>query len=365
MIVSKANELTANLKKVTNINGTNFIDYYKVLGVDRSVDVSGIKKAYRKLALKYYPEKNVNEDTRDVFAKIAEAYDVLTSAETRAIFDQYSHQGLFHGVPARENEFPGYLGYKFHGDPYVVFEEFFGGKNPFEDFFSVHTESGHSTTKFGSKFGGLYGMNNVNPLNEGVSEEEKETLQRVKIYGKKKDDSITHELKVTLEELYFGVVKKMKVTKKELNDDNITTSTIEKILTIEIQPGVRENTLITFKNEGDQGPNVIPGDIIFKIVQTPHEYFTRKGDDIIYKKKIGLVEALTGSIQKIVCMDGRILNIPVNEVVSEGYEKVVIGEGMPILGAEGKKGNLVISFSVEFPRSLTQEQKRLVRRALS
>ncbi|KAI9094036.1 DnaJ domain-containing protein [Phlyctochytrium arcticum] len=332
-------------------------DYYKTLSVDRSVDDAGIKRAYRKLALKYHPEKNVSPEALHQFSLIGEAYDVLT--QRRAIYDQYGPKGLKNGVPAREGfeGFPG--GYQYHGQPEETFSQFFGGKNPFADFFAVHTGTPAAPTTttaaaaptFGTKFGGLYGMNRPsdqpNPLN-----------------GPTQDAPLERDLELTLEELYLGTVKKLKVTRKTLNDDNTTTSPAEKLLTIDVRKGWRAGTLISFPREGDQGPNKIPSDIVFKVVEAPHRHFVREGNDLCFKAKMTLVQALTGSIVEIKTLDGRILKIPVNEVVHPEYEKIILNEGMPLSKTPEKRGNLRLRFEISFPTYLKDTQKRLIREAL-
>ncbi|KND03506.1 uncharacterized protein SPPG_00989 [Spizellomyces punctatus DAOM BR117] len=332
-------------------------DYYKTLGVDRSVDDAGIKKAYRKLALKYHPEKNISPEAIQQFLAIGEAYDVLHDAKKRAIYDQYGPNGLKNGVPAREGfeGFPG--GYQYHGNPEETFAQFFGGKNPFADFFAVHTgvpgpSQDPTASTFGPRFGGLHGMNRpadqANPLT-----------------GPVQDPPVEHDLELTLEELYLGTVKKMKISRKVLNDDNTTTSSVEKLLTIDVRKGWRSGTRITFPREGDQGPNKIPADIVFIVKEAPHERFIRQANDLIFKADIPLYKALTGSIVEIKTLDGRILKIPVNDIVHPDYTKQVPNEGMPLSKNPDSRGKLLIKFNLKFPTYLNEDQKKLLREALA
>lgn len=107
---------------------------------------------------------------------------------------------------------------------------------------------------------------------------------------KTQDPPIEHELSVSLEEIATGATKKMKISRKVLNPDNRSTRIEDKVLTIEIKPGWKQGTKITFPREGDQSPTSIPADIVFIIKDKPHPTFRRDGSDIIYTAKITLKE---------------------------------------------------------------------------
>ena len=99
-----------------------------------------------------------------------------------------------------------------------------------------------------------------------------------------------HNLQVSLEDVYKGTTKKMKITRKVLNPDRRSVRPEDKVLTIEIKPGWKAGTKVTFPKEGDQTPNNIPADIVFVIKDKPHPVFVRDGSDLKYKAKIGLRE---------------------------------------------------------------------------
>lgn len=138
---------------------------------------------------------------------------------------------------------------------------------------------------------------------------------------------------------------------------------MEEILTINIKPGWKKGTKITFPEKGNETPGTIAADLMFVVDEKPHETFKRDGNDLIYTHRVPLQEALTDCTVKIKTLDGRNLTVQVPEVITPGYEKVVPGEGMPIKNT-GKKGNLKIKFNVKFPARLTAEQKALVAQAL-
>ena len=92
----------------------------------------------------------------------------------------------------------------------------------------------------------------------------------------------------------------------------------DKILTINVKPGWKEGTKITFPKDGDQGPNIIPADVVFVVKYQPHPIFTREGDNLVHVAKISLCDALVGCIIELPTLDGRRINIPVNDTVCPG-----------------------------------------------
>ncbi|XP_072018706.1 dnaJ homolog subfamily B member 13-like [Amphiura filiformis] len=311
-------------------------DYYAILGLTRSVIDADIKKAYRKLALKYHPDKNHELGAPEKFKHIAEAYDVLSDPRKKAVYDQFGEEGLKNGVPEGSGESGAWTdGYTFHGDANKVFREFFGGDNPFNEFF----DGLDGDLSMG--FGGLAGRGR-----------------------KKQDPCIERDLTLSLEEIFHGCTKKMKISRRVMNEDGHTSSIRDKILTITVKKGWREGTRITFPKEGDQGPNNIPADIVFIVRDKMHPRFQSEENNLVFTAKVLLGKALTGCSVAVPTLDGRLLNIPINDIIRPGYEKVVPGEGMPISKNPTSKGNLIIRFDIEFPRQLTPEKKTLIKEAL-
>jgi DnaJ family protein B protein 4 len=136
-------------------------------------------------------------------------------------------------------------------------------------------------------------------------------------------------------------------------------------LTIEIKPGWKKGTKITFLEKGNEHRGVIPSDLVFIVDEKPHPVFKRDGNDLVVMQKISLVDALTGYTAQVTTLDGRTLTVPVNNVISPSYEEVVKGEGMPIPKDPSRKGNLRIRFIIKFPSKLTTEQKSGIKRMLS
>jgi DnaJ family protein B protein 13 len=315
------------------------VDYYAILNTTHSATNDDIKKAYRKLALKYHPERNKEDSAAEKFKQIAEAYDVLADNRKKAVFDQFGEEGLKQGVPEGTEHTEAWTkGYTFHGDAHKVFTEFFGGTNPFSEWYD------RRDGELEMGFGGLHGRGR-----------------------KQQDAAIERDLYLTLEEIFHGCIKKMKISRRVMNEDGHTSSIRDKILTITVKPGWKSGTKITFPKEGDQGPNTVPADIVFILRDKPHPRFQRVGNDLIYTATVQLGEALTGCNVVIQTLDNRELNISINEIVTFGYQKKVLEEGMKISNPKSGApafGDLYIKFNIVFPQSLSPEKKHLIRSAL-
>lgn len=140
--------------------------------------------------------------------------------------------------------------------------------------------------------------------------------------------------------------------------------TLEEILTIDVKPGWKKGTKITFPEKGNQEPGVIPADLIFVIDEKPHSVYKRDGNDLLAEAEITLLEALTGKTLELTMLDGRNLMLPLTEIVKPGYELVVPNEGMPVSKDPRRKGNLRIKIDVCYPSRLSEGQKSELKRVL-
>jgi DnaJ homolog subfamily B member 4 len=145
---------------------------------------------------------------------------------------------------------------------------------------------------------------------------------------------------------------------------NRQLGTESEILTIDIKPGWKKGTKITFPDKGNEQPNQLPADLVFVIDEKPHDLYTREGNDLLVHRKIDLVDALAGTTVSLKTLDGRDLVIRLTDVVTPGYELVVAKEGMPIVKENGRRGNLRIKFDVGFPKRLSSEQRHTIRKVL-
>ncbi|CAH2074599.1 unnamed protein product [Thlaspi arvense] len=334
------------------------VDYFKVLQVDRSANDDELKKAYRKLAMKWHPDKNPNnkKDAEAKFKQISEAYDVLSDPQKRAVYEQYGEEGLKNQAPP-----PGGGGYAggsdggaaFHFNPRSaddIFSELFGSARPF---------GMGSDPRAGPSSGFRYGDDIFASLRAAAAGGGGETS-----IPAKKDAPIERQFPCSLEDIYKGnTTKKMKIS-REVLDSSGRPRAVEEILTIDIKPGWKKGTKITFREKGNEQRGIIPSDLSFIVDEKPHPVFKRDGNDLVVVHKISLVEALTGYTAHVTTLDGRTLSVPVNCVISPTYEEVVKGEGMPIPKDPSRKGNLRIKFTIKFPSKLTSEQKLGIKRVL-
>ncbi|EAY73218.1 hypothetical protein OsI_01090 [Oryza sativa Indica Group] len=345
------------------------VDYYKVLGVDRGAGDDDLKKAYHKLAMRWHPDKNPTNNKKEAEAKfkqISEAYEVLSDPQKRTIYDQVGEEGLKGqpppgaGGPGASPFYPGGAhSNSFHFNPRSaddIFAEFFGFRGPFSSMGGMPSVSGgmrgdprfpgFGNEYFSSRFGG-----------EGSTSMHQPSHQLAK------PPPIENRLPVSLADLYKGVTKKMKIS-REIIDFNGRVSQQEEILQIEVKPGWKRGTKITFEEKGNQAPNMKPADIVFIIEEKPHDIFIREGNDLVITEKISLVEALTGYTARIITLDARSLSVPINSVIHPDYVEVVPGEGMPNPKGPNKKGDLKIKFNIRFPSRLTSDQKAGFKRLL-
>lgn len=329
------------------------VDYYKVLGVDKNTTDDDLKKAYRKLAMKWHPDKNPQnkKDAEAKFKQISEAYDVLSDSQKRAVYDQYGEEGLKGGVPppgAGSTYFStgeGPTAFRFNTrNADDIFAEFFGFSTPFGG-----GPGGARASRFGNMFTDDIFASSFGEGGGGGGVSMHQSVPR-------KEAPIQQNLPCSLEDLYKGTTKKMKIS-REVADASGKRMQVEEILTINIKPGWKKGTKITFQEKGNEYPGVIPADLVFIIDEKPHRVFARDGNDLIVTQKISLVEALTGSTVHLTTLDGRNLTIPTNNVIQPNSEHVVPGEGMPLPKDPSKKGNLRIKFDIKFPARLTTTQK--------
>jgi len=192
---------------------------------------------------------------------------------------------------------------------------------------------------------------------------------RVSRRKKNQDPPIEKNIFVSLEELLNGTQKKLRIMRKVLNPDGQTTRNEEKILTLDVKKGWKAGTKITFKKEGDQGPNKIPADIIFVIRDKEHPHFQRDSDNnVLYTAKISLRSALTGyfygSSVSVPTLDKRTINVPLNDIIKPGTRKRIKSEGLPLPKRPTQRADLMVTFEVVFPTSLTKDNVEALQRAL-
>ncbi|KIY62465.1 DnaJ-domain-containing protein [Cylindrobasidium torrendii FP15055 ss-10] len=389
-------------------------DYYKLLGVSKGADDNEIKKAYKKMALKFHPDRNGgSEEASQKFKEISEAFEVLSDKNKRAIYDQFGEEGLKGGGPTPgagaggpggPGGFSGFSGFPGGGaqtfsfstgpggfggggggggfrasDPNKLFEEIFGGgfggfgMGGMPGMSSMGGMGGgarprRTTTMFDDDDDDMSGFSGGMP--GGMGNGMGGGMPRSK--PRRTDtqppapttSEISRPLKVALKDLYNGTVKHLKVGRRLLNG-----TTEEKVLDIQIHPGWKSGTKVRFARAGNEQPNGDAQDLVFVVEEKPDDVWSRDGNDLVCKVPISLVDALTGTggRKTVELLDGRKIQVAVpSGVVKPGQETTVPGEGMPIRkdGATRSKGDLIVRWDVTFPDRITPSQKEGLRKVL-
>ena len=332
-------------------------DYYKALGVEKTASAGDIKKAYRKLALKWHPDKNTDGKAaaEEKFKEIGEAFSVLSDPEKKKIYDLGGEEAL-NGEPppgqsGHSQGFPGGYtrgfstggmagGQAFSADD--IFKQFFGSGDPFEarSGSTSSSEDEENWSGFNRMGGGMRAMSGMGGMGSGMKRQAAQPT---------KAPAVDYVLYVTLEELYAGCKKKMRITRKirDAATQQIVNVSVDK--EIAVQPGWKDGTKITFSNEGDDiQPGVVtPADIVFTVQTKLHNQFERDGDDLIYTISVPLANALQGTSSTIKTLDNRELSINLPYITPQTV-KLIPGEGM-----KNKKkrtqGDMKVKFNIIFP----------------
>lgn len=328
--------------------------YYEELGIHPGSSQDEIKKAYRRMALKYHPDKNPNETEK--FKSISQAYEVLSDPKKREIYDQGGEEAIKGGAGSGG-------GFEFHS-AMDIFDMFFGGhgrqRGPRKTKDLVHQIK---VT--------LKEMYNGNTRKLAVTKDV--ICEKCKGVGGKEGAVETCPtcqgtgIQVTMNRLGPNMVQQMQSVcsecrgKKELINPKLRckvcngkkTTQLKKTLEVHIDKGMKDGQTIRFAGEGDQCPGVEAGDILIVLDEQDDKDFKRQGDDLLTGLDITLSEALCGFRKPIVTLDARtllVITVP-GEVIKHGDVKCVENEGMPMYRSPFERGQLIIQFTVSFPPS--------------
>ncbi|MBP5643594.1 MAG: J domain-containing protein [Bacteroidales bacterium] len=294
-------------------------DYYKVLGVDRSAKQDEIKKAYRKLAVKYHPDKNPGDKAaEEKFKEISEAYQVLGNEESRKKYDEL-------GANWKQYENMNYGGQGFQG-----FEGFEGfGGSGFSDFFDMF---------FGGQGGGGFDFSNINFGGGG---------RRSRSRAMKGQD-LTATIDMTLQEAYSGSQRMFKIGGETIK--------------ISIKPGVKDGQTLRVKGKGNPGVNGgESGDLLMKIHILQDPVYQRDGDDLIKTVNIDIYTAILGGKIEIDTMKGNV-SVPIKPQTQNNSMLRLKGLGMPHYGKEGA-GALLLKIQLVLPNHFSDKELDLIKKA--
>ncbi|KAM7490327.1 hypothetical protein LguiA_033248 [Lonicera macranthoides] len=328
------------------------VDYYEMLNVEKNATDDDLKKAYRKLAMKWHPDKNPNDkaEAEAKFKEISEAYEVLSDPQKRSIYDQYGEEGLKDMPPTGSSGSGGFRNGFNPRNAEDIFAEFFGSSP-----FAFGSGGAGRSMRYQSDNSGGFG--NYNGHGRSFSDGANGNAP-------KKPPPVESKLPCSLEELYTGSTRKMKISRTVVDANGRVTPETE-ILSIDVKPGWKKGTKVTFPDKGNEQINQLPADLVFVIDEKPHEVFKRDGNDLFMDYTVTLAEAIKGPTINVTTLDGRDLSIPITDIVRPGYELVVEGEGMPITKERvGVRGDLKVKFDVKFPTKLTPEQRAALKKAL-
>jgi curved DNA-binding protein len=306
-------------------------DYYQVLGVDKKASADVIKKAYRKLALKWHPDKNPNnKSAEEKFKKISEAYAVLSNDEKRQQYDQFGSADQFRQQYSQEDIFR-----DFDLDEILRGFGFGGGRGAGRTTFRTGRRGGTHTQgnddPFSSIFGGMGGGQQFSHMPE-------------------KGQDAEYNLAISLEESVFGADKKISFQLENRIED----------ISVKIPPGISSGKKLRLPGKGLSGYNGGPhGDLYLNINVLPHPIYSRDGNDLYIEKTIKFTQAALGTTIDVPTLDGSTKRLKLSPGTQNNTKIRMKGYGVP--GLKGApKGDQFVKINIEVPKKLSDKQSKLI-----
>jgi len=302
-------------------------DYYKILGVSKSSSPEEIKKAYRKLALQYHPDRNKGDKASEAkFKEISEAYAVLSDAEKRKQYDMFGAEGF---------------GQRFSQED--IFRDF--------DFGSIFREfgfgGGRGQNIFSQMFGGMGGSQvrgKGSPFN--FSYDDLHTRSQPV-----KGQDLVYELSLTLEDV---VTTTKKVISYPLDGRQETVS-------VKVPAGISTGKKLRLQGKGQQSPHGGPnGDLFIQVKVLDHPLFKRDGDDLLLTQEIRFTDALAGTEIEVPTIDKKTLKLKIPAGTQSNARFRLKGYGMPRMNGRGR-GDAMVQVTISVPKKLSKKQKDLVK----
>jgi len=304
------------------------MEYYQVLGVAKTATADEIKKAYRKLAIKYHPDKNHgNKEAEEKFKEMSEAYAVLSDPEKRKQYDTYGSTG-FHQRYSQEDIFRNF-------DLNDILRQFgFGGS--FRNTGGFRTSGGG-----GSPFDTIFNQSGARSGCQGGCGSQQPV----------KGNDLTYELTVTLEEVLHGAEKAI-----NLRQNGQTQS-----VSVRVPKGIETGKRLRLTGKGGVSPQGGPaGDLYLKVNVAAHPVFQRVDDDLVIERRIPFSEACLGTTVEVMTLGGKKFNVKVPAGVQQDAKLRIKGHGLPA-GPIGHRGDMLVKIAIEIPTALTPEQEEVIK----
>ena len=349
-------------------------DYYEVLGVDKNASANDIKKAYRKLAIQYHPDKNPGDkEAEEKFKEAAEAYGVLSDPDKKARYDQFG----FEGVSGAGGSGFGGAGMDIN-DIFSMFGDIFGGRGGFGGFGGFGGGGGSRPAKFRGSDQRVKVKLTLQEIANGVT----------KKFKLKKHVPCTHcngsgaengavetcpECKGTgrvirTQQSFFGMMqsevacphcngqgKIIKNKCKHCNGEGIVMG--EEIVEVNIPAGVYEGMQLSMRGKGNAGKfNGVPGDLLILVEEEKHPTLVRDENDLIYSLLLDIPTAALGGFAEIPTIDGK-AKVTIDPGTQPGKVLRLRDKGLPSINGYGK-GDIVVNISVYIPETLSREEKK-------
>lgn len=306
-------------------------DYYKILGVGKNASADEIKKAYRKLAAKYHPDKNPGDKAaEEKFKDINEAKEVLTDPEKRKMYDRFGSAYKQYRTTGQPGDFDWsqFGGGRERGSPHGGGQPFGGGSFNFEDLFGGS----------GDFFEMLFGQ----PFGGGGRKKSWQAASAAK------GQDLSSEASLTLEEAYHGTNRQLSVGGETIK--------------LSIKPGAKDGQKLKLSGKGSPGVNGGPrGDLYITVKVSPHPRFERDGDNLLCDLPVDLYTALLGGKTELRTLKGAI-KVDIPPETENGKVLRLKGMGMPLYGQPGKFGDLYAKISIQIPQNLSAEELELFKK---
>ena len=352
-------------------------DYYEVLGVEKGASADDIKKAYRKLAMKYHPDRNPGDKAaEEKFKEVGEAYEVLSDADKRSRYDSYGFAGVDPNFnPAGAGGFGGGCGGGFGGFDFGdIFGDFFGGGSSRGNTQNAPRRGENVMSRLELTFEeAAFGCekevsaprieNCPNCKGSGSADGVVETCSRCHGTGQERvtQSFMGMQMQSTTTCSQCGgrgkIIKTPCTTckgKGKVRKNNRVK--------VKVPAGVDNGQTVRVRGEGCVGANGAPnGDLLVEIRVRPHETFVRNGNDILCAVPISFTQAALGAEIQVPTLEGNV-SYTIPEGTQTGKEFIIRDKGIPEVGNARRRGNLRFTVVVETPTKLTREQKELLRK---